>query len=91
MQATTIFKSKSYQSGIVQISPTSVKLEYKIFKSLYEELIDQYIHFDEDGEDESPSLKKEFIKQMGKSAYKSTTATWYFKNLSKHWGFKYKW
>jgi hypothetical protein len=88
------YKSWEYQYNGDECKPTSTDLseeDIKIFKSLYEELIDQYIHFDEDGEDESPSLKKEFIKQMGKSAYKSTTATWYFKNLSKHWGFKYKW
>jgi len=63
----------------------------RIFESLYTELHEKYIYFNEDSDDESPFLNKDFIKQLGKSAYKATTATWYFKNISKHWGFRYKW
>ncbi len=62
-----------------------------IFESLYDELIKNYVYFNDNQNDELPLLKDEFLKKIGKSKFKSSVATWCFKNLSQHWGLNYKW
>ena len=64
--------------------------DIELFKILKSELMSNYIFYD-DVNDEKPKLKHEFIQKISNKDYDSNTATWYFKNLSQHWGLKYSW
>jgi hypothetical protein len=61
-----------------------------IFEKLNTEMYKHYIDYP-DNEAENPVFKNEIVLKLKNKSYISSTATWVYKNLSKHWGLSYKW
>ena len=88
------FKNWEYEyegDYCTQINTIINENEKVIFQNLYDELSTKYIYYTDNETDENPLLREEVLKKLNKSEYLTSSSTWVYKNLSKHWGLSYKW
>lgn len=73
-------------------SPIDEK-DLQVFRKLESELFKNYIYYDDNSVElaDIPLLNKEFMNRLKSKTFDSSSATWKYQNLSKHWGLLYNW